>query len=383
MSKVNQFSSGLAALFACTILTFACAAPRQEEVAPDRADSSSGGSPRPPDGEATPPPKGPVIEPVVEPVMDAIVPVVADAAAPPDVVPSRPDATPPPIEAAPPADAGIADGASPPDVTTAVDAKVDVALPGPAAEVVRLATSADASQADFDKYVGAGHRLVWQDGFDAGQGLAFNAIYRLEPNAPAWRARSGLTGAQLQAEINLLAPMGYRPIQIDSYPVDDVVRYALISEKTKGAEFFVYFGRNAADNQKLFDQRVANGWVPVNMTVTALAGNASYAGIYERRDVQHISYSALTRAGFDDMQKAQVAAGYSLVYAKAYSLSGSLRISAIWWQQGSASTVVRADLSQTQFETEVGQNRAKGLSTRLVTGYPMMGESRFLGIWSQ
>jgi hypothetical protein len=222
-SKVNQFSSRLTALFACTI-------------------------------EATPPPKGPVIEPGVEPVMDATVPTVADAEAALDVVASRPDATPPPIEAgSPPADAGIADGASPPDVTTSVDVKTDAAVAGLAPEVVRLAASAASTQADFDKYVGAGHRLVWQDGFDAGQGLAFNAIYR--------------------------------------YPVGGGVRYALISE----------------------DQR--------------------------RRVLR--------------------------------------------WQQGSASTVVRADLSEAQFATEVEQNRAKGLSTRLVTGYQMMGEPRFLGIWGQ
>ncbi len=47
--------------------------------------------------------------------------------------------------------------------------------------------------------------------FDGGQDL-YAAIWRKEPNAPAWEGRHGLTSAQYQAFFNDVTSKGYKPV---------------------------------------------------------------------------------------------------------------------------------------------------------------------------
>jgi hypothetical protein len=254
-------------------------------------------------------------------------------------------------------------------------------LPLPPAEVVRYGMPAN--QAEFDRLVGQGYQLLWQDGYQLGGAVLFNQIYRLG-NSAAWRALDDLTGDDLRTELAALSRDGFRPLQVDSYPASGGVRYAVVAQKSAGPEFVVYHAKNVDEHQRLFDERNAANWSPITISVTEVAGAPSVTSLYENRDVSgHYSWRALTPAAFEAEDRSMVAGGLRLVYAKAYTLAGEVRISAIWHGDVARGVTVRQGLSADQLGAELELQRRAGLRTRALSGYVLTGQPRFLAIWSE
>jgi hypothetical protein len=252
----------------------------------------------------------------------------------------------------------------------------------PPVEVVRYGKPAD--QADFDNLVRQGYRLVWQDGFQLNGAVFFNSIFRLEPDGPAWRALIDLDGDDFRTELAALSRDGFRPRQVDSYLTAAGPRYAILAEKSPGPEFVVYHARNVDEHQRLFEERNAAGWSPFNIAVTEVAGAPSVTSLYENWDVGgHYSWRELTLAEFEARNRLHTADGLRLVYAKVYTLAGTVHVSAIWHFDAPRSVIFRPALSAEQLGAELELQRRAGLRTRAISGYVDQGQSRFFAIWSE
>ena len=95
--------------------------------------------------------------------------------------------------------------------------------------VARHGLSSADYQAEFNRWVGAGYRLVSVSGYDDAGAERYAAIWR-KVSGPSWQARHGMTSQQYQATFNQLVAQGYRPVLVNGYEVGGTARFAAIFE---------------------------------------------------------------------------------------------------------------------------------------------------------
>jgi Polyglycine hydrolase-like, structural repeat len=248
-------------------------------------------------------------------------------------------------------------------------------------EVVRQAVPAAQYQTEFDRFTSAGYRPVWVDGFRADGGNWFNVIFRPDDGTPLV-ARHDLTSEQYQAEFDSRAREGYRLLHLDSYPTPDGTRFASIFVKASGPPWLAYHDRSQADHQMNFNQRTAEGSVPVIISVTPEGRELRYSALYEKKDVGgFVASQVLDLAQYQAEFDRQAAAGRTLVYLNAYD-DGGARFTAIWYSKTNPA-YVRHGLTPADFQAELDAQRAKGLLTRAVTGYEEGREVYYAAFWTK
>jgi hypothetical protein len=248
-------------------------------------------------------------------------------------------------------------------------------------EVVRQAVPAAQYQTEFDRFINAGYRPVWVDGFRADGRNWFNVIFRPDDGTPLI-ARQGLTSEQYQAEFDSRSREGFRPLHLDSYPTPDGTRYVLIFVKAPGPPWLAYHDRSQADHQMNFNQRTAEGWIPVIISVTPAGRELRYTALYEKKHVGGFVASQVLDPGeYQAEFDRQAAAGRTLVYLNAYD-DGGARFTAIWHSKANLA-YVRHGLTPPDFQAELDAQRAKGLLTRALTGYEEGRNVYYAAFWTK
>ncbi len=116
-------------------------------------------------------------------------------------------------------------------------------------------------QAAFDQLTGEGYLLDWVSGYFDGSQDLYAAIWRKPPSAPAWQARHGLSAADYQAFFNGVTAQGYKPVVVCGYGDGAQDRYAAIFRKIANAPAWrARHGLTAAQYQATFNQLVAEGY---------------------------------------------------------------------------------------------------------------------------
>ena len=106
---------------------------------------------------------------------------------------------------------------------------------------------------------------------------------------------------------------------MDSYLRNNSVRYAFILTQHSCQEQVAYHGLSANQHQARFDELVADGWDPVNISVVSINGQRRYTAFYEQQPGGFASRSFLTRDQFAEFDADQRAAGRTLSYVNAYT----------------------------------------------------------------
>jgi CubicO group peptidase (beta-lactamase class C family) len=226
-----------------------------------------------------------------------------------------------------------------------------------------------------------GYKPVWIDAYNVNGKTYFNSIFRPDDGVP-WVAKYGLTAAQYQNEFDRLTPRGFRPLHIESYADGNQVRYAVIFEKRKGGAWRAYHGKSPDEHQQLFNSLTAQGYQPVNISVTYLNGKTYFAALYEKNHSgSFVALSAIPldkyQHYFDDNRKA----GRQLTYLNAWEKNGKVYFSAIWRAGIKAVYNARHNLTEKQYQTLREQQLEKGLLTEFVTGYVVKGQHTFAALW--
>lgn len=258
---------------------------------------------------------------------------------------------------------------------------VSTAQPG-SAEVVRNGVPAAAYQSMVTDIAAAGYRPIWVDGYEVSGATYFNAVFR--PADVPWAARHNLTAGDFQTEFGSLTSRGYRPIQIESYLSAGQPRYAAVFEMSPGPAWTAYHGLDAASHQQRFNQNLASGYRPVNISAVVVDGKLSLSALYDRATVGSVySWTGLTEAEYQAESNRQIAAGRRLAYINAFIWNGAPRISAIWDQRSSGAWEARHALSASEYPMEWSKWTQLGYITRAVTGYEDGGGNpRFAALWT-
>jgi hypothetical protein len=256
-------------------------------------------------------------------------------------------------------------------------------LPG-YAEVSRMAVRDFLYQDEFDRFTKGGYRPVWIDGWRTTDGRNwFNVVFRPDDGKTPWVARHNLTGAQYQTEFDKWTRAGYRPLQIESYPASNGIRYAAIFVKTPGPSFLAYHARSEADHQARFNQLTAQGWVPAIISVAPWGGARYYTALYEKKAVGGFAaWQTLDASQYQAQINQQAAAGRKLVYLNAYNDQAGPRFTAIWYSNA-AVPYARHGIDPLGYYALADAQRANGLLTRAVTGYTDGTSPRYAAFWSK
>lgn len=248
-------------------------------------------------------------------------------------------------------------------------------------EIAKHGVPAAEYQFTFEHITGSGYRLEWIDGFNVKGKIHFNVIFR--PDDGTKRAAfHNLAGAQYQAEYDKYKGLGYRLMQVDSYPAGNQVLYAGIFAKDGGPRVTAYHGIPAAEHQTKFDELTAGDWKPKNISVVSLNGNRLYTALYEKiNPVSSEAKSFLTPEEYQKESDDNKQKGRQLIYLNAYEHNGTPRFTAIWRAGVSGNFKARHDLSGSEYQEEWEDARKSGMLTHAVTGYVDGNAVRYAAVW--
>jgi hypothetical protein len=236
---------------------------------------------------------------------------------------------------------------------------------------------------EIARFTKAGYRPVWVDGFRVARKTWFNIVFRRDDGKAAWVAQHDLTGGQYQARFDTWRKAGYRPLDLESYPTADGIRYAAIFVKAAGPRWLAYHALREADHQARFDQLTGEGWRPVIISVTPSGGARYYTALYEKKDVgSFVSQQVLDATHYQAEMNQQSAAGRKLVYLNAYNDSTGARFTAIWYSNA-VKPYARHGINARDYSAVANTQRAKGLLTRAVAGYTDGSSVRYAAFWSK
>ena len=224
----------------------------------------------------------------------------------------------------------------------------------------------------------------WIDFYNVGEEVFVNVIFR--PAKTGWLARHNLTGAAYQDLFDEHVKKGsYKLKQVDSYVKSGQIRYAVILVKGDGDNMPAYHGNTADEHQKKFDALTAQGFVPVNISVTSIGGQRRYAAFYEKKNVGGLAVkSFLNGEQYQTFVDEQVKAKREIAYLKSYNHNGDIHYSAIFYGNINRSQVLKHGMSssgyQREFDKWVGQ---EGYAPKMTTAAAKNRNHVFAAVWQK
>ncbi|MBT2231491.1 serine hydrolase [Nonomuraea sp. NEAU-A123] len=207
-------------------------------------------------------------------------------------------------------------------------------MPGPPL-VTRHGLTGAQYQAEFNRLTGQGYRPAHVVGYQVGGQALFAAIWE-QTGGPPWVARHNLTAAQYQAEFDRLLGQGYRLVHVDGYQAGGQALFAAIWEQTGGPPWVARHNLTAAQYQAEFDRLTGQGYRPMRVSGYTVGGTDLYAAIWARGagprwSARHGLSSADYQLAFDT----HTSQGFRPARVSGYG-SGTPRFAAIWWNQAPA-----------------------------------------------
>jgi hypothetical protein len=258
----------------------------------------------------------------------------------------------------------------------------------PMAEIAKHGIAESSYQEEFSMIYNSGYYPVWVDAYDVNGKTFFNTIFRYNSNNYNVAVRHDMTKESYLQEYNeWVKQKGYRLQQLDNYNDAGKLKIAAIFIKKPDAPQVqpAYHGLQAEEHQTLFDKYTGEGLVPVNVSVTSVAGKKYYAAFYEKRNVGgHLLKSSLSQQEYQDMFDDMKKKNWEQVYINAYHHEGQARFSVIWYQKSGYQTYTATRKSTSDNYQQLWQtNTATGLLTRCVTGYEEGGKQWFAAHWAK
>lgn len=243
------------------------------------------------------------------------------------------------------------------------------------------------TEAEYQRYVSelAAHGSMpdWINFYSVGDEVFVNVIF--QPAKTGWLARHGLNGAEYQDLYDEHVKNGsYKLKQVDSYVKSGQFRYAVILIKGDGANMPAYHGITAAEHQEKFDDWTAQGFVPVNLSVTSIDGQRRYAGFYEKKTVGGLVVkSFLTGDQYQTFVDEQLEAKQEIAYLKSYNHNGDIHYSAIFYGNIDRSQVLRHGMTSSGYQRELDKWVDQGFALKMVTAAAKDRNQVFAAVWQK
>ncbi|HET9255511.1 MAG TPA: serine hydrolase [Pseudonocardiaceae bacterium] len=238
-------------------------------------------------------------------------------------------------------------------------------------------------QAEFDRLVREGYRLVDICGYEDASREMYATLWE-KSGGPPWVARHGLTAAAYQAEFDRLNREGYRPVRISGFGLGRQARFAAIWHQVAGPAAVVRHGLSGAEYQAEFNRLTSGGYRPVEVCGYDEGGQARFAGIWERSaGPAWVARHNVTAAEYQAEFTRLAAQGYRLTRVSAYAIGTDVRYAAIWYSSGGSPWAARHGLRPEGYQAEFDQLAARGYRPVQVSAAGGAIAPVFAAIWEK
>lgn len=149
--------------------------------------------------------------------------------------------------------------------------------------VARHGLNATQYQQEVNKWVGQGYYLTDVSGYTINNQDYYTAVFEKPANIPAWVARHGLTSNEYQTEFNKWTGQGYRLKKVSGYSLNGQARFAAIFEKSGSGTWAARHNMTAQQYQDEFDRFFYMGYRPVWVNGYTVNNQSYYAAIWESK----------------------------------------------------------------------------------------------------
>ena len=189
---------------------------------------------------------------------------------------------------------------------------------GPAEWVARHGMTSEQYQQEFNKFTGQGMRLVVVDGYEADGVVHYAAIWN-KASSPPWEARHGLTSAQYQAEFDKLVGQGFRLVWVNGYTAGGQDHYAAIWERSGGPQWVARHGLTSAQYQAEFDKHVGEGFRLALVNGYRVGNQTLYAAIWDKApSPAWVARHGMTSDGYQQEFSTFTSQGFRLIDVSGY-----------------------------------------------------------------
>ncbi|MBX2821696.1 MAG: serine hydrolase [Rhodothermaceae bacterium] len=238
-------------------------------------------------------------------------------------------------------------------------------------------------QSAFNDLVGQGYRLVQVSGYEVNGSDFYAAIWE-QRTGPNWAARHGLTSSQYQQTFDELVAQGYRPVDVSGYNVGGIDYYAAIWEQRNDVAWAARHRLTFSEYQAAFDDFLRQGYRLVDVSGYELNGEDYYAAIWEQRTgPDWAARHGFTTAGFQTEFDLLVAQGYRLVNRSTYTVNGEVLHAGIFELVSDGAWQSRSGLTSAQYQETFNVLLGDGYRLDVVSGYGIGGQDFYSGIWTQ
>ncbi len=214
-----------------------------------------------------------------------------------------------------------------------------------------------------------------------------NTIVEEHERAPGldWISNRDLTSAQFSEKFNSYSDRGYRMIDVDAYPTNDGVRYAMIWIKnTDNRRWAEYRDMSSTEYHDKWTELGDQGMRPIDVEMYRKNGNWKYAGIWEENveNYQWLSNRNLTGDQYGTQFQERSDDGYRLIDMEAHDTPDGLRYAAIWVEnrEGLSWSQLR-NMDRDEYQQELDSRVANGFRVLDFECYLAGGQERYAVIW--
>lgn len=239
---------------------------------------------------------------------------------------------------------------------------------GGPAWVARHGLTGEQLQATFDDLNKQGYRQVCISGYAAGSEARYAGVW-VKDGGPAYVARAGLTAAEYQAFVTGLAGQGFRPRSLSAFSVNGEERFAAVFEQVGGTAWVARHGLTAAQYQTAFDDLAHQGFRLRSVSPYLSAGQVRYLAWWDKSpSAGWVARHGLAEAAFRGTHTLLAAQGYDLVAAGACSPDG-VDLFAGLWERTPVASEAHAGMTSGAYQAHVNQLVAEGFRPVFVAGY--------------
>ncbi len=227
---------------------------------------------------------------------------------------------------------------------------------------------------------------VWLSGYAIGNKVQYAGIFRENPDNKIWKAYFNMTTSGLQSRNNKFKRLGYMPIQISGYSVNNSPRFAVIWVKEKRApRWFIQWGMNSAALQVKMNEKTGSGYRVVSLSGYQQNGGTRYTAIYAKQaGLTWTTRYGMTRTRLNSFLNSKIADGYLPKSIQGYEVSGTTYYTSILERPGSIYPMMEEiDVTHDEFMDGYSDKSTRGYNLESINGYARDGVIKYALVWAK
>lgn len=238
----------------------------------------------------------------------------------------------------------------------------------------------------FTEYSGQGYILIDVDGYAMSGGTRYSMIWEKNTENRAWAEHRNLTSTQYNTYWTQYKDAGYRPHDIEAYPLNGGVYWAGIWVKnTEGFPWSSHRGLTSAEFGTLFTEKSNAGYRLADIEAYESGSGLRWTAIwYKNTDNRPwAELRNLTREQYQAEVDAKSAQGYTVVDYESYTAPEGQRYAAIWEKKPGFAYKVLTNRTELEFANLWRQNLDEGFRLVDFERYDTPSGARYGGIWAE